>query len=304
VNKSPLIVDLKRHSLEDGPGIRTVVFFKGCPLRCVFCHSPETQDCGREVAFYPGKCIRCGQCAAACPRGAIELDLPGRIHRERCLRCGGCAGACPAGGLRLLGSSYEVEHLAEILLRDRAFFRHSGGGVTLSGGECTLFPEYLEALLHILKKEGVHVALETSGYFDYPLFRRKLLPHLDLIYFDVKIGDPGLHRQYCGKSNRRIHRNLQALLRDRAAGVHPRIPLVPEITATAANLAAIVDLLCRAGAGDITLLPYNPLGLGMAVNLGRPKPPLPERFMTPDEERMIQEMFLKIIGRRNNGCQN
>lgn len=304
MHKSPLIVDIKRHSLEDGPGIRAVVFFKGCPLRCVFCHSPETQDCEREVAFYPSRCIRCGQCAGACPQGAIELDFAGRIHRERCLRCGDCAAVCPGGGLKLLGSAYAVEHLAEILLRDRAFFRHSGGGVTLSGGECTLYPEYLAPLLHLLKKEGVHIALETSGYFDYPVFRRQLLPYLDLIYFDFKIGDPQRHRRYCGKSNRRIYRNLKALLREGAAEVHPRVPLVPDITATAENLAGIVDLLFQAGARDITLLPYNPLGLGMAINLGRPKPPLLERFMTAGEERMIKEMFLKILGDKQNGRPN
>jgi len=304
VNKLPLIVDIKRHSLEDGPGIRSVVFFKGCPLRCVFCHSPETQECGREIAFYPRRCIQCGQCAAACPQGAIELDFAGRIHRERCLRCGACADVCPGGGLKLIGSAYSVEHLAEILLRDRAFFRHSGGGVTLSGGECTLYPEYLEPLLHLLKKEGVHVALETSGYFDYPVFRRKLLPHFDLIYFDFKIGDPQLHRRYCGKSNRRIYRNLKALIREGAAVVYPRIPLVPNITATAENLAAIVDLLCLASASDVTLLPYNPLGVEMAINLGRAKPPLLERFMTAGEEGMIREMFLKILGDKKNEYQN
>jgi pyruvate formate lyase activating enzyme len=197
-----------------------------------------------------------------------------------------------------------VEHLAEILLRDRAFFRHSGGGVTLSGGECTLYPEYLEPLLHLLKKEGVHVALETSGYFDYPVFRRKLLPHFDLIYFDFKIGDPQLHRRYCGKSNRRIYRNLKALIREGAAVVYPRIPLVPNITATAENLAAIVDLLCLASASDVTLLPYNPLGVEMAINLGRAKPPLLERFMTAGEEGMIREMFLKILGDKKNEYQN
>ena len=300
----PLIVDIKRHSLEDGPGIRTVVFFKGCPLRCVFCHSPETQNCGREVAFFPSRCLGCGQCAAVCPQGAIDLDFAGRIHRQRCRRCGACAGVCPGGGLKLIGSSYTVEHLAEILLRDRAFFRHSGGGVTFSGGECTLYPDYLEPLLLLLKRAGIHVALETSGYFDYPGFRRRLLPYLDLIYFDLKLADPRLHRRYCGKSNGRIYRNLKALLREGAAAVHPRVPLVPKITATAANLAAIVDLLCQAGAPDITLLPYNPLGLGMAINLGRPKPALPERFMAAEEEAAVKEMFLKIIGDKKNGCQN
>ena len=295
LGKLPLIVDIKRGSLEDGPGIRSVVFFKGCPLRCIFCHSPETQDPKREIAFSPRECIHCGRCADACPEGAIDLELPGRIDRERCTRCGTCAGVCPGKGLRLIGSHYPVETLVEILLRDLPFYRHSGGGITLSGGECTLFPDYLEALLKLLKARGIHVTLETSGYFDYRAFREKVLPSIDLIYYDIKIADPRAHKSSIGKGNRRILSNLGLLLQEKGVEVHPRVPLVPGLTATEENLSGIIHVLCEAGARDVSLLPYNPLGIEMAVSLGRPKPPLPEHFMKPDEEEEVVALFRKLL---------
>jgi pyruvate formate lyase activating enzyme len=300
VSNLPLIVDIKRHSFEDGPGIRSVVFFKGCPLRCVFCHSPETQDPEVEIAFFLGECIRCGSCADACPEGAIDLEFPGRIHRERCIRCGNCASVCPGKGLRLIGAYYPVEALAEILLRDLPFYNHSGGGVTLSGGECTLYPDYLETLLKHLKAKGVHLALETSGYFDYQTFRGKILPYIDFIYYDIKIADPHSHRKYLGKSNQRILNNFRHLLQEKEIEVHPRVPLVPGITATRENLSAIVAFLCEAEAQDATLLPYNPMGIEMAVSLGRARPHLPDGFMSSDEEREAYVMFTTLIEERRD----
>lgn len=295
MNDFPLIVDIKRHSVEDGPGIRSVVFFKGCPLRCIFCHSPETQDPGVEIAFFPEECIHCGGCADVCPEGAIDLELPGRIHRDRCIRCGKCAGDCPGKGLRLIGVYYPVESLIEILLRDLPFYRHSRGGVTLSGGECTLYPDYLETLLNRLKAEGIHLALETSGYFDFDIFRQKVLPYLDFIYYDIKIADLEVHRKYLGKSSQRILDNLQRLFKEKGVEIHPRVPLIPGITATRENLSAIVDLLGEAGAEDVSLLPYNPMGIEMAVSLGKPRPPLPGGFMRPNEERELYAMFKAMI---------
>jgi pyruvate formate lyase activating enzyme len=215
-----------------------------------------------------------------------------------CIRCGSCVNACPGKGLRLIGAYYPVEVLTELLLRDLPFYRHSGGGVTLSGGEPTLYPDYLELLLKRLKARGVHLTLETSGYFDYEPFKQKILPYLELIYYDIKIADPELHKGYIGKTNYRILDNLYRLLREKGVEIHPRVPLIPGITATRANLSAIVDLLCEAGAGDVSLLPYNPMGIEMAVNLGRPKPPLPEGFVKPEEERKVYDMFKTLIEER------
>jgi len=299
----PLIVDIKRNSLEDGPGIRSVVFFKGCPLRCVFCHSPETQDPEAEIAFSARECIQCGQCVEICPERAIDLELPGRIHRVKCVRCGECAKVCPGKGLRLIGSCYSVEELTEVLLRDLPFYRHSGGGVTISGGECTLYPDYLESLLKRLKTNGIHIVLETSGHFDYRTFRKKILPHTDFIYYDIKIADPAVHRKYLGKTNRIIIENLYSLLTERDVEVHPRIPLIPGITATRENLSAIVDLVCDAGAENVSLLPYNPMGSEMAESLGKPIPPLPKTFMKPFEEQKIYDMFKTILQKKRNALQ-
>ena len=299
----PLIVDIKRHSLEDGPGIRSVVFFKGCPLRCVFCHSPETQFPEAEIAFSPGECIQCGSCVDTCPEGAIDPELPERIRRDRCDRCGKCVEVCPGKGLRLIGSSYSIAALTEILLGDLPFYRHSGGGVTVSGGECTLYPDYLESLLKALKTNCIHIVLETSGHFDYRTFKRKILPYVDLIYYDIKIADPKVHRRFLGKTNRIIIDNLYSLLLDRDVEVHPRVPLIPGITATMENLSAIVDLVCDAGAEDISLLPYNPMGFTMAENLGRPIPCLPKTFMKPCEEQRIYNMFKTILEKKRNAFQ-
>ena len=291
----PLIVDIKRGSHEDGPGIRSVVFFKGCPLRCIFCQNIEAQEIEAEIAFFARKCIKCERCVDACPQGAIDMDFPGRIHRDRCDRCGKCVEACSGAGLRIVGTYYPVEILIKLLLQDKSFYHHSGGGVTLSGGECTLYPNYLEFLLKGLKAEEIHIALETSGYFDYALFNQKILPHLDLIYYDVKFADPEAHRKYTGKPNEKILSNLRQLLRENGAEIHPRIPLIPGITASRENLSGIIDLLCGMGASDVSLLPYNPMGMEMAPKLGKPKPPLPESFMNPDKVEKIYSMFGELI---------
>jgi len=293
--KTPLIVEVKRDSREDGPGIRSVVFFKGCPLRCLFCQNPETQSPHLEIAFSERECIRCGKCADACPQRAIDLQLPGRIQRDRCILCGRCAEVCPGKGLRIIGIYYSPEALTEILLRDFSFYKHSGGGVTLSGGECTLYPDYLECLLKLLKANGVRIALETSGYFDLNSFERKILPYLDLIYFDIKFADASLHIAHTGIPNQLLLDNLRRLLRTKKVKTCPRIPVIPGITAVRENLSGIVDFLCEAGAESVFLLPYNPLGMGMYPCLGRPKPPLPDRFMKPAEEKAIYEMVSTII---------
>lgn len=293
----PLIVDVKRHSLEDGPGIRSVAFFKGCPLRCIFCQNPEAQDPRAEIAFSARECVACGGCVDACVSGAIDPESPLRVRRGRCKRCGACARACPGGALRLVGTYYAPEALAEILLRDTSFYRHSGGGVTLSGGECTLYPDYLQALLRILKVKAVSVVVETCGDFDWAGFEDKVLPYVELIYYDLKFVDPRQHLAYTGKSNRRILRNFRRLVA-RGADVRPRVPIVPGVTATAENLAGIVDFLCDAGAAEVSLLPYNPLGFHMAEELGKSRPGLPERFMSAEEEQEVDELVRGILGAR------
>jgi pyruvate formate lyase activating enzyme len=293
--KYPLIVDIKKDSHEDGPGIRSVVFFKGCPLRCVFCQNIEAQEPKEEISFSDKSCIKCGKCKDICPQKAIDMDLPGRIHRDKCSRCGKCANVCPAGALKVVGTYYPVDVLTKILLRYEPFYRHSGGGVTLSGGECTLYPDYLEQLLRNLKKEEIHVVIETSGYFDYDSFSQKILPYVDFIYYDIKIIDPERHKECTRKLNDIILGNLHRLLKESNVEVHARIPLIPGITTSFENLSGIVEFLREAGAPDVSLLPYNPMGIEMATKLGKPKPLLPESFMKPDDEERIYVMFGELI---------
>jgi pyruvate formate lyase activating enzyme len=280
----PLIASIKRHSLEDGPGIRSVVFFKGCPLRCVFCHNPEAQERQHEIAFSKRRCLACGECAGACPQSAVDSSLAARIHRDRCRVCGECARACPSGALRLVGFFCSVEELVEVLLRDLPYYRHSGGGVTLSGGEPTLYPEFVSRLLQELKGRGIHTCLETCGFFEYQTFAELLLPYLDQIYFDLKLIDPKLHAKYTGKDNHRILDNLGRLHAEADTLVEVRTPLIPGITATVENLAAVRSYLLALGIRRLVLLPYNPLGVGTAERLGRPRAELPDRFMSRTEE--------------------
>ncbi|MBI4876298.1 MAG: glycyl-radical enzyme activating protein, partial [Acidobacteria bacterium] len=260
--RRPLIVDVRRGSLEDGPGIRTVVFFKGCPLRCVFCHNPEAQEPGPELAFAAERCLHCGACAGVCRPAAIDLSSLSRIDRGRCDLCGRCAEVCTAGALRLIGRYWPVESLVDRLFRDAVFYRHSGGGVTFSGGECTMFPDYLEAVLRRLAGRGVHVALETSGFFDYGVFAAKILPYVQLVMFDVKLADSAASRRHLGQPNERIVENLGRLLGESGVEVLPRVPLIPGVTDSRENLEAIVELLRRLGAATLAPLPYNPLGSG------------------------------------------
>ncbi len=293
--RRPLIVDIKRDSREDGPGIRTVAFFKGCPLRCVFCHNPEAQEPGPEIAFAEERCIRCGECVKACPRAAIALENCDRIDRSRCDGCGQCAAACRAGALRVIGAYWPVEELAEALLRDVAFYRHSGGGVTLSGGECTMFPGYVQDVLRRLKAHDIHVAVETSGHFEWRAFSRKILPHLDLVLIDLKLADRAESIRHLCQSNETILHNLRRLLAQDTVEVRVRIPLIPGITDSYGNLAAIVDLLRAAGAHDVSLLPYNPLGLAMYRRLGKHVPDLPSCFTAPEREQELYNMFRGIV---------
>lgn len=190
-----------------------------------------------------------------------------------------------------MGEYYPVESLSEILSRDMAYYRSSGGGVTLSGGECTMFPGYLERLLKTLKASGIHVVLETSGYFNFDTFRRRLLPYVDLIYYDLKLVDSRAHKKFTGRPNHVILENFRRLIRLGRVEVLARVPLVPGITATEDNLTALAKYVRKVGSDRILLLPYNPMGGDKYPSLGRSRPDLPERFMTPQEEERVREIL-------------
>jgi len=288
--REPLILEIKGNSLDDGPGIRTVVFFKGCPLDCSWCHNPESKRAGAEISFDENECVACDACIEACGLGALSRDLPGFIDRERCDMCLDCVEACPSRAIALVGKRMTVEEVASEIEKDLPFFRTSGGGVTLSGGEPTLYMEYCSRLLARLKEKGVHTIVETCGYFALEGFERLVLPHADAVYFDIKIHDEALHREQCGVSNSLILENFKALLQscaERGTELLPRVPLIPGITATEENLKAIAGFLRDSGAERVALLQYNPLWLDKDRKLGRSSPLATQRdkneWMSRDE---------------------
>jgi pyruvate formate lyase activating enzyme len=287
----PLIADLKRNSLDDGPGIRTTVFFKGCPLSCVWCQNPEAKSFERQLMYERSSCLRCGECVAVCPQNAIDFQRDGYpVDTTSCVLCGQCIRVCPSEALRFVGSSYSVEELCAKLLKDEVFFKNSGGGVTLSGGEATARIDYVAELAKALKMRGVHICLETGGFYDGGMFKNKLLPFLDLIYFDIKIFDRAAHIQYCGAPNDVILENFKNLIHE-GIPILPRIPLIPGITSKPENLEAIRIFLKSCGVTEIGLLPYNPLWLSKPETLGIVPDYTCSTWMTQEERKNIQEIF-------------
>lgn len=260
MHRVPLIFDVSMGRMDDGAGIRTVVFCKGCPLRCRWCHNPESHSFAYDFMWDSGKCLGCKRCVAACARGVITLDGAGpHMDRERCDACGKCSAACPGNALKLVGKQYCVEELLELLLRDRCFYEASGGGVTFSGGEPLAFPEYVGEVARQLRAEGISVAVETCGFFEYEDFREMVLPYIDCVLYDLKLMDEQKHIHYIGVSNRKILENFRRLA-DERPGVKliPRTPLIPGITDGKENLEALESFLkgVRGVAGHV-LLPYN-----------------------------------------------
>ena len=292
-SRRPLIVDVRSDALDDGPGIRTTVFFKGCPLECVWCHNPEGISPDPELAHHQRECLRCGACTQACGPGAIGASPMERLDRAACDLCLDCTGVCPSGALEVVGAYHDLEELCARLVRDEPFWRNSGGGVTLSGGEPTLYMEYVGSLLRRLQDAGAHTLLETCGHFDFERFSSVVLPHLDQIYFDVKLGDEGSHRKHTGRTNRVIRKNLRMLAgacRDR---VLPRVPLVPGLTATRENLRTISALLREFGFEKARLLPYNPLWPDKAMSVGREPRMEACGWMDPGEVTACEEAFFE-----------
>ena len=296
VQHKPLIFDIHHFALDDGPGIRSTVFMKGCPLSCLWCHNPESMKSGSEIAFYPQLCINCGDCKTVCTEGAISLEQADRIMRDRCTACGNCAEECPTTALKIVGKHYSVSNLIEILLSDHIFYETSKGGVTFSGGEPTLYMDYVGEVMKELKANNVHIAIETSGRFNLEEFKTKLLPHIDLIFYDIKLYNPGKHKQYTGKSNKHILSNFADLIKKSNARIIPRLPLVPKITATTENLTQIACFLKSAGISTCELLPYNSGGITKRIAIGKDIPhDIPHSIMGCEEEKRWRKLFISSI---------
>jgi len=270
-NRRALITEIKGHSLDDGPGIRSVIFFKGCPLACTWCHNPESIEPRPTLSYNKSACHHFEDCIPVCETQAINPHNLFFIDRDRCTGCGKCVEVCASKAITLVGKQMTVDEVIEQIKPYKPFFDNSGGGVTLSGGEATLYLDFCEALLIALAALHIHVTLETSGFFHQAHFLKKMYPYLDQIYFDIKLIDSALHQKHCGQKNKHILENFRTL-KERSANngvaLLARVPLIPKVTATKENLSAIAEFLTTQGEKQVALLPYNPLWHEKAQHIG------------------------------------
>ena len=283
------IFDIKRFAVHDGPGIRTTLFLKGCPLRCLWCHNPEGMSAGAQMALYQQKCLGCGECVRSCKNGAHTLVRAGHgFLAEKCDGCQACAEACLGGALKIYGRRMDVDTLHDMLMADRDFY--TGGGCTLSGGEPLLQAAPAAALLRKLKHSGVHTAVDTCGDVPWEAFEA-VRGYTDLFLFDIKHMDSAAHRRLTGAGNERILENLSRLART-GAQIEVRMPIIPGINDDARSLMAARDLLRDIKPVRIALLPYHSLAGSKYQALGM-EYKMPPEISAPDNAHMarILDMF-------------
>ncbi len=249
---APYIFDIKRTSTVDGPGVRTVIFFKGCNMDCFWCHNPEGKSPDPQLALFREKCIACGVCLSVCPAGIAP-----------CRVCGTCAESCPTQARKLYGKRYSTDALMEIIKADLSYYQATGGGVTFSGGECMLYPEFLAELAEKCKKAGIQVAVDTAGNVPYASFQA-VLPYVDLFLYDIKCLSPELHQKGTGVDNRLILDNLSRLQAEHRA-IRIRTPVVPGFNA--GNEVEKIRAYCAERSLPIELLEYHAFGEAKAKAL-------------------------------------
>ncbi len=265
-----IIFDIKRYAVHDGPGIRTTVFLKGCPLTCIWCHNPEAISLSPELVVHPEKCIICGACLEQCPLKAHETTVNGEriFHRERCEACGKCVEVCYAEALTMYGKNVSVEEVMDEIRKDAEFYRNSGGGVTVSGGEPLVQHQFIMELLKQCKQEGFHTALDTCGYARWEALE-SCLPYLDLVLYDLKHIDAILHKNYTGVPNTRILVNLRKL-DHYAVPIEIRIPVVPGINDSREVIEDIARFLQpMKNINGVRLLPFHRYADSKYMHLGR-----------------------------------
>lgn len=293
--KKPAVFSIQHFCLHDGPGVRSIVFFKGCPLRCSWCQNPESWLASPELAFKSHLCIDCKSCVNACPQQAIST--PGLRDAGKCDLCFTCTDICPAGALVCFGKYTTIDSVMEELRPEFPYFQNTGGGVTFSGGEPTLFSDFIAGLANCLRAEGIHTVLETCGYFD-PKADIGFLSDIDLVLFDIKLFEEADHCKFCGTSNTKIKENLTRLADQLLAGagppVWPRLPLIPSVTDTAENLTGWAQFLKNIGISRLTLVPYHNLGNSKREWLNLP--PAPEFPAITDELLEVAVVLLEKQG--------
>ena len=289
-----ILFDIKRYAIHDGPGIRTTLFLKGCPLRCVWCHNPESWSSAKQRLYKQVKCIGCSSCVDACPEGALKLTPEGiRPTGRPCVMCGSCADACPALAMEICGREWPMDELMAEVEKERGVMENSGGGVTLSGGEPLLHPEYTLDLLEELGLRGFHRAVDTT-LFASPGTVRAVAEACELFLVDLKVMDADVHRRYTGVSNEGILENLR-MVASIGTPCFIRIPLIAEVNASEENIAATIDFLRSLDRPpvEVDLLPYHDIGKGKHERMGTVYNPenLPLSAPSQKEQEAVAEMF-------------
>ena len=265
-----LVTSIKRYAIHDGPGIRTIVFMKGCPLRCIWCSSPQTQNPYPEIVYYEEKCIGCGSCLKVCPENAI-IDKQGKkwINRLKCTNCGECAGVCSTGALKVIGQFMTVEEVMIEIQKDKLYYKKSGGGITISGGEPLMQVEFVKEVLYKCHEQGIHTAIETSGFMDWQKFR-DVLKYVDLLFHDIKHMDPKKHKELTGVPNQLILENIRKIDRECDVSVILRFSLIPGINDSEENLIDLAKFITSLKRIDtLEILPYHRLGEHEYKTLGK-----------------------------------
>lgn len=289
---SGMIFDIKRYAINDGPGIRVTVFFKGCPLRCAWCHNPESMRPGAERMYNRDKCIGCGQCIAACPGQACAMTPQGvAADMKLCLGCGGCASACPARATEMSGKKASVADIMQAVEKERIFIDRSGGGVTFSGGEPLMQPEFLTALLRESGRRGVHRAVDTTGYAKQQTLL-EVAGHTDLFLYDLKMMSSRRHKQWTGVGNEIILENLRSLA-GTGVRINIRLPLIRHVNDDGDNIQKTAEFIASlpGNARSVNILAYHNIMAGKYDRLGRPFDPGTMAEPDPAEVTAVAGIF-------------